>query len=144
MNTPVLEFRAATEDDIAQLTRLNLELLVAEGGEPTMSEKEYAERMQRWLQNGMRCVLGYASEEIVAYLLYFFDADTTYVRHFLVREGWRRRGIGRAMMRHMIDTVWPAQPVIAEALATNTGSLQFWRSLGFETHYIGLKREKTE
>jgi len=142
MKTPALEFRAATEEDLPQLTKLNLELLVAEGAEPTMSKEEYRERMMRWLQNGMRGVLGFAGEEPVVYLLYFFDSDTTYIRHFLVREGWRRRGIGTAAIRHMLDHVWPDQPVIAEALATNTGSLEFWRSLGFNTHYIGLRREK--
>lgn len=133
--------RKAGLRDLRLLAELNIELIHGESCEVKMSLQGYEDRMQRWLDHGMHAVLAEVEGDAAAYALYFEDGENVFIRHFLVREPYRRRGLGGSFFRYLIREVLPEKPLIAEALASNPPALAFWRSLGFQNYYIGFRRE---
>lgn len=138
-----LKLRAATLADVAQLAGYNSELIQDEGHRNPMTLSELAERMRNWLQAEYRAVLFEQDGQVVGYALYCrgeqFNDEFIFLRQFLVRREFRRRGIGREAMRLLQENVWPSDSrVVLDVLAHNEVGRAFWASVGFKEHSLTL------
>ncbi len=66
--------------------------------------------------------------------------DYTYVSDLVVRPGWRRRGVGRALMRRAEGFARRrgTGAVRVNVLARNTGAWRFYRRAGFANYEVSL------
>lgn len=67
------------------------------------------------------------------------------LRQCFVEREQRGRGVGRAMVDR-VDEGWlpPGAAIACEVLASNPGGERFWRSLGFQTYAVTLRREPSD
>lgn len=100
-----------------------------------MTVAQLEERMRRWLAAEYRAVLFEAADGPAGYALFRSDEDGVYLRQFLVQRALRRRGLGRAAVRLLLEEVFPrGVRVWLQVLEQNEGGLAFWRALGFRPH----------
>ena len=137
-----MKHRIATREDIADLARLNHQLIVDEGHRNTMNESELSERMERWIGGDYTASLFEDEATVVAYALYREDPDEIYLRQFFVSRRLRRSGIGRDCMDILFREVWPAEKKITlDVLVHNEAAIAFWREMGFTDYCITMERE---
>jgi len=102
--SPVL-VRAATAKDAPDVVRLAQSLSIADGGRPSrLSEENY--RRDGFGENpAFSALVAELDGRIVGYALYFSGYDTdratrgVYLSDLYVDQAWRRRGVGRSLMR---------------------------------------------
>lgn len=133
--------RRATRADCALLGRLNFELIQDEGHRNPMTEPELARRMKFWISRGGYAALLFAvGEEVVAYALYRENPAEIYLRHLYVARGRRRQGMGRQVMRTLMDEVWPhGKRLTVEVLWTNRAAIAFWKAVGYREYSLCLE-----
>jgi GNAT superfamily N-acetyltransferase len=135
-----MNFRMATEADVALLARMNKHLIEDEGHSNSMTLAQLAQRMRGWITAGTyKAVLFEQDDQPVAYALYRNDPSSVYLRHFFVERDWRRQGVGRRALRLLRETVLPAgKPVQVDVLAANERGRAFWEALGFENYVVRM------
>ncbi len=71
--------------------------------------------------------------EKVGYIGLTVAADEGYILNVAVNPGFRRRGIGRALVAHVIDEFSPKLSFLTlEVRPSNTAAVELYSSLGFE------------
>jgi len=136
-----LSHRRAGRADCRLLGALNHQLIRDEGHRNPMTELQLAKRMRVWLSRG-----GYTArvfEEngvVVAYALYRETPDEIYLRHLFVVRNRRRQGLGRRVMRVLLDEVWPrGKRLTVEVLWGNTAGVAFWKAMGYREYSLCLE-----
>lgn len=113
----------------------------------------YARRLEDQLDNPMACVLvAEASGEIVGYVLgvvvdlapeMFAQEPSGFLADIFVEEGWRRSGIGRALVQSLAE--WFRQRGMRyfewHAAARNAEALAFWRGVGGREVMVRMRAE---
>ncbi|HXX38406.1 MAG TPA: GNAT family N-acetyltransferase [bacterium] len=147
-----LSIRAATEEDIQILAKMNKHLIEDEGHRNPMSVPELAHRMRGWLQSGWNAdIFVQANTQrdsiIVGYALYqyrkdefFPDQPIVYLRQFLIERGHRGQGLGRLALGELVKARFPARcTVVVDVLTANERGLSFWQRVGFQPYQMTLK-----
>jgi ribosomal-protein-alanine N-acetyltransferase len=86
------------------------------------------------VQAGLDCWVVEQHGIIEAYSVMSIEADTAYILNFCVRSASRRRGLGRALLSHLLTRArhHGATTVRLEVRASNTTAQQFYQALGFQ------------
>jgi GNAT superfamily N-acetyltransferase len=136
-----LTHRRASRADCRLLAALNHQLIRDEGHRNPMTETQLAQRMRRWLARGeYTAELFEENGEVVAYALYRESADQIYLRHLFVTRNRRRQGIGRRVMRLLIDKIWPpGKRLTVEVLCANAAGVAFWKAMGYREYSLCLE-----
>jgi GNAT superfamily N-acetyltransferase len=135
-----LRFRLATVADAAALGRLNHQLIRDEGHRNPMNVDELTKRMRGWLaDDGYEALLGYAGDELVAYVLWRDEPDCVYLRQIFVHRDHRRQGTARHLMLSVFER-WPDKRLTVDVLAGNARALAFWRRMGYRDYAVILER----
>lgn len=144
----ILSMRAATEDDIPLLAKINKQLIEDEGHRNPMSIPELAQRMRGWLHGGWNAdIFVQANETVVGYALYqhrkdefFPDNAVVYLRQFLIEREYRGQGLGHFALGELFKARFPSRcTVVVEVLMANERGLNFWRQVGFQPYAMTLK-----
>lgn len=97
---------------------------------------------ERELADPGRCFLFVAREdgETIAYCSFWRIFDEVHVNNFAVHPSWRRRGVGRALLGHVLGTAAAlgAPNATLEVRASNTAAIALYEAGGF--HRAGLRR----
>jgi GNAT superfamily N-acetyltransferase len=97
--------RAATPTDAAEVVRLAQSLSMADGGRPSRLTEENYRQDGFGPDPAFAALVAEIEGRIVGYALYFSGYDTdratrgVYLSDLYVDLAWRRRGVGRALMR---------------------------------------------
>lgn len=115
-----------------------------EGGEPceaACGEAAHDEPSGAWALDAFR-------QPIAGYVCFWILLDEVHILNVTVRDGCRRKGYGRALVLHALETGWRrgARRALLEVRAGNAAALALYRRLGFETvgqrpGYYGTPRE---
>ena len=136
-----MEFRdAETENDLAILAKMNLNLIRDEGHRNTMDESQLKERMKSWLSSDYKAVLFSENNEPIGYALWRKDEEFLYVRHFYIRPEDRGKGLGKAAFHWLRQNKWSQELQLRlEVLIGNQAGIAFWRAVGFEDYCITME-----
>jgi ribosomal protein S18 acetylase RimI-like enzyme len=137
-----LVWRRATSEDVPLLARINRELIEHEWGGVSKDSKHLERRMLRWISDPeYRASVFEVEGAFAAYVLVHLYPDEAYIRHFYVAPQLRGSGIGRDVCRYVLQTiVSPGLRVSLDVLASNTGGVRFWRSMGFREYSIVMEQ----
>ena len=126
--------------DIPRLAAWNHRLIRDEGHRNPMTVPELARRMRDWLEAEYRAVIFSDAAAAIGYALYRRDADAIHLRHFFIRAGSRRRGLGRAGFALLRHEVWPPNVrLTVNVLCHNAPGVGFWRAVGFRDYCLTLE-----
>lgn len=132
--------RQPRADDLPRLGEWNAALIRDEGHDNTMPVSELIERMRGWLATDYRARIFVCDGIDAGYALYRELPEFTHLRQFYVAAERRRRGIGTAALRALVQKEFAAgKRVMVEAMARNNAALTFWRANGFVDRYVGLE-----
>jgi hypothetical protein len=137
-----LAIRAATDDDLAPLARMNKHLIEDEGSRNPMSVEQLRQRMQGWLGGDWKVDLFVEGDAVVGYAVYQFRQDEylpnqllVYLRQMFIERAKRSRGLGNRAFQLLTQTRIPTDcPIVIDVLATNPRGARFWSQVGFQTY----------
>jgi len=90
-------------------------------------------------------IIGYAIGRITALPPFFEHRYRGYIHDVYVRDGYRRRGIGRQMVQQILDWLRHRGVHLVElTVAANNDAVRFWERLGFHTYMHQMKLELRE
>lgn len=150
-----IAFRDATLEDIPTLAKMNRQLIEAEQSRNPMSLDELEERMRGFLRpktqspHGWSVVLILVDGQVAGYTVYRLGRDEynasqpeVFIRHYMLKPEYRRRGIGKAAFEQLVVDLFPESANLSlNVLESNPAGRRFWTSLGFEP-YSNLRREQ--
>ena len=92
------------------------------------------------LRVGYQCTVLELEVVLVGYGIIASGAGEAHLLNVCVREEFRSRGFGRALLRHMLQlaAAGGAAVVFLEVRPANTGAIRLYESMGF--HQIGVRR----
>jgi len=92
------------------------------------------------LRVGYICRVGLAGEELAGYGIMSSGAGEAHVLNLCVRQSWRCRGFGRAMLEHLLGRAAAsgAHEAYLEVRPSNTAAIRLYQTLGFEP--VGVRR----
>ena len=137
-----LAIRAANDDDLASLARMNKHLIEDEGSRNPMSVEQLRHRMQGWLVNDWRIDLFVENDAVVGYAVYQFrqdeylpDKTIVYLRQMFIERAKRSHGLGTRAFELLTQTRIPADcPIVIDVLVTNPKGAKFWSQVGFQPY----------
>lgn len=135
---PPTVLRAAGNDDVGLLADLNMLLLEEERYDRTFTREELIERMGDFLASSYDAFFIMSKERVAGYALVNRALSPPYIRQFYVSPEYRRRGLGRSAVED-IQRAYAAASLDVEVMAWNDGGIRFWRALGFEHRYDGMR-----
>jgi GNAT superfamily N-acetyltransferase len=144
-----LTIRAATDSDLAQLARMNKELIEDEGCRNPMSVAELEQRMRGWLHGEWQVVLFSERSTVIGYAVYQFrkdeyfpDQTVVYLRQMFVERSQRSQGLGARALRLLAQTRFPRDATVEiDVLATNPRGAKFWSQVGFQPHCTTMRSD---
>lgn len=82
-----------------------------------------------------------SGERLVGYFVAWFLQDEVHLLNIAVHEDYQRRGIGRRMMRYLLElaSFERKNMVTLEVRESNEGAIELYRSFGFTP--VGIRRE---
>jgi len=139
-----MKHRFAMLKDVPLLACLNRQLVEDEGHRNRLQTDAWLEkRMRVFLTGEYRAVLFELDGKTVAYVLYTDrteHADTIYLRQIFVDRTCRRKGVGREVMRTLLEEIWPADKrVTVGVLQDNKAAIALYKSVGFRPYSIELE-----
>jgi ribosomal protein S18 acetylase RimI-like enzyme len=102
------------------------------GGEPR-------NRMRDWVSGAYNAAL-FVEIEVLGYALWRNEEEFSYIRHFYIQRGFRRKGVGTEAFRLLVSTYWQGSLLRLEVLSGNLDAQHFWQSLGFKQYCITLEK----
>lgn len=150
--------RAGDASDVAAIARLILEVQALHvRHEPTIFREPASAEVEAWvkerLAEGWRATLAEVGGEIVGYVLvelsdrpagtFTHASHVAYVHQIGVDDGHRGRGVGRVVLEAACDDAADsgATRVGLDTWSFNDAARAFFRSQGFETSNVRLRRE---
>jgi ribosomal protein S18 acetylase RimI-like enzyme len=139
-----MKHRFAMLKDVPLLARMNRQLVEDEGHRNRLQTDSWLEkRMRGFLTGEYRAVMFELDGRTVAYVLYTDrteHADTVYLRQIFVDRTCRRQGVGREVMRILLEEIWPADKrITVGVLEDNKVAIAFYKSVGFRSYSIELE-----
>jgi ribosomal protein S18 acetylase RimI-like enzyme len=139
-----MKHRFAMLKDAPLLARMNRQLVEDECHRNRLQSDSWLEkRMRGFLTGEYRAVLFELDGRTVAYVLYTDrteHADTIYLRQIFVDRTCRRKGVGREVMRILLEEIWPADKrITVGVLEDNKAAIDFYKASGFRTYAIELE-----
>jgi ribosomal protein S18 acetylase RimI-like enzyme len=139
-----MKHRFAMLKDVPLLARMNRQLVEDEGHRNRLQTDAWLEkRMRGFLTGEYRAVLFELDGRTVGYVLYTDrteHADTIYLRQIFVDRTRRRKGVGREMMRILLEEIWPADKrITVGVLQDNKTAIAFYKSIGFQLYSIEME-----
>lgn len=115
---------------LAPLTDADVSHAAAIDSEPAMTEKHLRDELARPFA---RCWAAHDARELAGYLVSWHVADELHVLNVATHPAKRRRGVGRAMMRHVVDYARShrLKHLLLEVRRSNRGAIALYRSVGF-------------
>ena len=142
-----IQLRAVVEEDISTVAAMNQRLVKDEGSRNPFSEAQYRHRLESWLNDGewelvlftdsIGNVLGYAVYRLNGGA-YCAGEEVIELRQFFIDRPLRRRGLGKAAYKILVEERFKGREVSVDVLATNPGGRRFWETLGFREHYVSM------
>jgi [ribosomal protein S18]-alanine N-acetyltransferase len=92
------------------------------------------------LRVGYFCRIALAAEQIAGYGIMSTGAGEAHILNVCVREAMRSRGIGRALLEHLVSraAATGASEAYLEVRPSNSAAVRLYQTLGFEP--IGVRR----
>jgi GNAT superfamily N-acetyltransferase len=139
-----MNYRFATLEDVPLLAQMNRRLIEDEGHRNrSKSDAWLEERMRGFLEGGYQAVLFETGGKPIAYALYAAHeehTDTIHLRQIFVEKPYRRKGIGREMMRTLREKIWPAgNRITVGVLVGNRDAIAFYQAIGFRPYSLELE-----
>lgn len=139
-----MKHRFAMLKDVPALARMNRQLVEDEGHRNRLQTDAWLEkRMRAFLTGEYRAVLFELDGKTVAYVLYTDrteGGDTVYLRQIFVDRAFRRKGVGREVMRILLEEIWPADKrITVGVLEDNKAAIALYKSVGFRPYSIELE-----
>jgi ribosomal protein S18 acetylase RimI-like enzyme len=96
-------------------------------------------------RNPGSCFVAEAGGELVGVILSGHDGRRGYIYHTAVREEWRHRGIGQALVRAVTDALTGEgiTKIALVAYKSNEGGNRFWEKSGFLSREDLVYRDKS-
>ncbi|MHC5073412.1 MAG: GNAT family N-acetyltransferase [Planctomycetota bacterium] len=138
--TEDLEFRIASQKDVAWLPEMNQQLILDEKHRNEMTLKELEQRMSGFLHGRYQAVIVRVHGEDVGYGLYIKEEDCFYIRQVYVRKEMRRQGVGRSIVNWIRNN--PAQGfkiIRTSVLVWNLDGIEFWKTIGFKDYVTTME-----
>jgi len=127
----VVEIRGIEERDIAQCVEVvpQIEPWVTLGATPEKMQEYFRKLLNR--EEGFVALLG---EEVVGFITIKRDfLYGCYVRRLAVKEGYRRKGIGRQIMQFIEDYAFARYPNVFLCVSSfNNEAQKFYQDLGYQ------------
>ena len=145
-----MNYRIAAAEDVPLLARMNRQLVEDEGHRNRVQSDAWLEdRMRGFLAGPYKAVLFEREGRIVAYALYTNQTehgDTIHLRQIFVERSCRRQGVGREVMRILLEEIWPAEKrITVGVLHGNQTAISFYHAIGFQPYSMEMElpaREK--
>jgi len=139
-----MKHRFAMLKDVPQLAQMNRQLVEDEEHRNRLHTDAWLEkRMRAFLTGEYRAVLFELDGKTVAYVLYTDrteNGDTIYLRQIFVDRAYRRKGVGREVMRILLEEIWPADKrITVGVLQDNKAAIALYKSVGFRQYSIELE-----
>ncbi len=131
LRIPRVELRPMAERDLAQVAALERESYPFPWSEGIFSD---------CLRVGYVCRVVELGFELVGYGVMSSGAGEAHILNLCVREGVRGRGVGRTLLRHLIElaTAAAVEDVFLEVRPSNLAAIRLYQSLGFVQ--VGIRR----
>ena len=130
----MIQFRSAEPHDFEAVRAF----LGENGWEKRVAD---GDRFRKMIENASRTIVTLEDERIVGFARALCDdASNGYIGTVAVAEDKRGQGIGREMVRLLMDD----DPNITWVLRAGRGSEEFWKKMGFETSAIAMERTRKE
>ncbi len=139
-----MKHRFAMLKDVPLLAQMNRQLVEDEGHRNRMQSDSWLEkRMRSFLTGEYRAVLFDLEGRTVAYVLYTDrteHGDTIYLRQIYVDRSCRRQGVGREVMRTLLEEIWPPDKrITVGVLQNNKAAIAFYQAIGFRPYAVELE-----
>ncbi|MGH8150567.1 MAG: ribosomal protein S18-alanine N-acetyltransferase [Steroidobacteraceae bacterium] len=131
LGVPPFALRAMTEDDVRAVI----------GIERDSYQFPWSEGIFRdCLRVGYFCRIALLGDEIAGYGIMSAGAGEAHVLNVCVRESARERGVGRALLEHLVNRAGAsgASEAYLEVRPSNAAAVRLYRQVGFEP--IGVRR----
>lgn len=126
-----MKFKTITPDDYENVRRF----LAENGWEERVAD---AEKFRTMMENADRTVVAYDSDKIIGFARALCDeVSNGYIGTVAVAEDFRRKGVGREMVKRLIGD----DKNITWVLRSGRESGEFWKKMGFA--FSGVAMEKT-
>lgn len=90
-------------------------------------------------------IIGYAIGRITTLPSFFEQRHRGYIHDVYIKEDYRRRGVGRRMVREILEWLRNRGVTLVElTVAANNDAVGFWERLGFQTYMHQMKRDLGE
>jgi ribosomal protein S18 acetylase RimI-like enzyme len=123
--------------DLDALVEMNQSLIRDEQYDRAPPPGHLVERWRQFFDNGYRIFLIYMDRLVAGYCVVHDRQQPKYLRHFYVKEEYRRKGVGRRAFGLLLEAL-NVEEVDAEVMCWNAGGIAFWKALGFRERYLGL------
>ncbi len=125
-----MEIRKCTIEDIGKLAQLNKQLIEDEQSNNKMSVQELTIRMMDYITGDYDAYFFENDHTILGYGLIDKTRTPLYLKQFLIKRGYRRKGYGKTafdLLLHFLSV----DGIELEVLSLNKRGTAFWQSLGF-------------
>jgi len=101
------------------------------------------DRFRRMMEGADRTVVALDGDRVVGFARALFDdASNGYISMVAVANDWQRRGIGRELVRRLMDVKAPQQ--ITWVLRSARESTGFWEKMGFRKSDVAMEIVRSE
>ncbi len=133
--------RTANIDDVGYLAKMNLNLY-AEGEHQREKTLPQLEERFRYYINDSRWNINIVLLEGAdnGYILWRFEDDDVYVRHFWLNSDYRGSGLSANVLDWLNDKYWNNKRIRIQMFASNEKMRSFWKVQGFKERSVIMER----
>lgn len=130
--TPAIEIRAMCEDDLDTVAAIEADVYVFPWSLGNFRDS---------LLSGYECSTAWLGEELIAYAIVMTAMDEAHLLNLAVASRWQGRGVGAAMLRHLIDAAVRRKldMMYLEVRPSNLPGRRMYERFGF--CQLGLRRD---
>lgn len=132
----------ADSGEISELARMNGQLIEDEFHDRRLPPSELEERMERFLAGQYTGYMLRIGDTCCGYALIDHEREPAYLRHYFVRRGLRRTGIGSAGVK-LIQTMIAGE-IDIHCLLRNRRGIRFWHKMGFADRTVSMRLRMTK
>ncbi len=135
------KLREANANDSANLAKMNLHLYTQGERSREKSVEQLEERFQYYIHDkrwNIHIIILDGNES--GYVLWRFEDDDVYVRHFWLAEDYRGSGWSANVLNHLSEEFWGDKRIRIQMFASNERMREFWGFQGFKERSIIMER----
>ncbi len=122
---------------------MNKHLIEAEKSNNKLSIEELENRMIEFLSNEYEAYFFVNENTIIGYALVKHNVTPLYLRHFFIKEEYRRRYYGTIAFKELLSYLG-VKSIDIEVLPWNERGIKFWSSIGFKEISRCMRLENTD